>query len=304
MKILVLLSEFSKEVSRGTIEAISKANEMGSTIHGIQSRSEELQVLGLDKVIIPSSPLYNKCYADFILEQVRRENYDLIFGESNVKNKEVAAYLSMMLSMSYYNDVYDIRNENGFQITRDFFTGKLIGKIKVNGKAIILFKPNSFPIKILEKKVEFERVNSDCKSNVQLIESKNIVGDRPPVETASIVVSGGRGLESKENYSYIEKLADLLKAGTGASRAIVDLGWVPQSYQVGQTGKIISPNLYIAIGISGAVQHLAGIRNAKKIIAINKDPNAPIFKYADYGIVGDFKDIVPAILNKLQEVKK
>jgi len=304
MKSLIFAYTINGKLTRSDMEIISHSKVISDDIHLITNMPLDVPIKGVKKILTPKGGINQDCFAKFIEMAFMKDDYSYIIGKSDIVGKEIASSLSAILDMEYVSDIQSLENNGKLIVKRDFFTGKLSGKIEIKSRSILLLKINTYPIKEMDSEPIIESLDFSCSSTKKLL-SRNITsGNKPPLESAQIVVSGGRGLESKDNYAYVEKLADLLGAATGASRAIVDLGWVPQTYQVGQTGKIIAPNLYIAIGISGAVQHLAGIRNAKKIIAINKDPNAPIFKYADYGIVADFKDFLPVLIKKLEELKK
>ena len=189
--------------------------------------------------------------------------------------------------------------------TRPVYAGKALIDVKVNGdKKIFTIRPNTFTLgegSDATAEVTVKEV-SDVNLSVKVTELKQSSG-KLDVAEASIIVSGGRGMGGPENYAMLEELADLLGGAVGASRAAVDAGWRPHSDQVGQTGKTVSPNLYIAVGISGAIQHLAGMRTSKYIVAINKDPEAPIFQIADYGITGDLFEVVPALIEEVKKVK-
>jgi electron transfer flavoprotein alpha subunit len=189
--------------------------------------------------------------------------------------------------------------------TRPVFAGKALLDIKITSPVkVFVLRPNVFSAGTpLENKAEISRIaveSSDLK--VKVTELKKSEG-KLDVAEADIIVSGGRGMKGPEHFHLVEELAQLLGGASGASRAVVDAGWRPHGEQVGQTGKTVSPNLYIALGISGAIQHLAGMRSSKYIVAINKDKDAPIFQIADYGIVGDVFEVVPALINEIKKIK-
>ncbi len=304
MKLLIFAYTTDGNIPRSDLEIISHSKDISQEVHLVTNMPLNATIKGVNKIITPSGRLDQDCFSKFIEMIFKKDDYAHIVGKSDIVGKEIASSLSANLNMEYVNEIQEFENKDKLIVIRDFFTGKLSGRIEINSKSILLLKFNTHPINESDTVPVVESLEFNCSSNKKLLSRIITTGNKPPLESSQIVVSGGRGLESKENYAYVEKLAELLGAATGASRAIVDLGWVPQTYQVGQTGKIIAPNLYIAIGISGAVQHLAGIRNAKKIIAINKDPNAPIFKYADYGVVADFKEFLPILIKKLEAMKK
>ena len=184
------------------------------------------------------------------------------------------------------------------------YAGTALVKVRIDSDLkILVIRPNVFPEKTEgDTDPEIVELQIGEKKN-PVSEVQHIKGERPELTEASIIVSGGRGVGGPENFHVTEELADVLGAAVGASRAVVDAGWRPHSEQVGQTGKTVSPNLYIACGISGAIQHLAGMSSSKVIVAINKDPEAPIFKVATYGIVGDLFEVVPKMVEAIKELK-
>lgn len=223
---------------------------------------------------------------------------DLILVGSTAMGKELAPRLAAKLDCACVSDSIGLKYDGGFEIRRPIFAGKCYADVTPKtATAVVGIRPNAFPlvenggeaaaeafdpgIDGIEPKAVVKEVQASGEKKIELTE-------------AEVIVSGGRGLKEAANYKLIEDLAAAMGAAAGASRAIVDAGWVPHANQVGQTGKTVSPNLYVAAGISGAIQHLAGMSSSKCIVAINKDPNAPIFKAADYGIVADLFDVVPA----------
>jgi electron transfer flavoprotein alpha subunit len=220
--------------------------------------------------------------------------------------KDLAPRIAAKLDCGIVTDVTEWKVENGEIIaTRPVYAGKALTDVKVKSeKKIFTLRPNVFKAeKISEQEAEIEVKNpGDLNLKTRVVDIKKS-DTKLDVAEADIIVSGGRGMKAPENFKLIEELADLLGAATGASRAVVDAGWRPHSEQVGQTGKTVSPTLYIALGISGAIQHLAGMRSSKYIVAVNKDKDAPIFQIADYGIVGDVFEIVPAMIEELKKIK-
>jgi len=269
----------------------------------------ELEHFHLEKVNIfnyKDEQEYNsKFKKEIILEIIKENTPGIILFPGNDFGKSIAPRLSAKLNIPLLTDCVEIEyNNQEISATRPIFTGKILQKNKIlNSGCIITIKPNSFSIEKEETStIELNIVNEiQCENNrIKLIEIKKPETEKIDVSDADIIVSGGRGLQSADKFNIIENLAEVLGAATGASRAVVDAGWRPYSEQVGQTGKIVAPKLYIACGISGAVQHQVGIINSKIIVAINKDPNAPIFKFADYGIVGDVFEIVPALTDEFK----
>ena len=224
---------------------------------------------------------------------------DLLLVGSTAMGKDLAPRLAARIDAACVSDCVGIEWSDGFTIRRPIFAGKCYADVKVNtALAVVGVRPNAFTLgesgggsAVTES---FDAGLEGFVPKAKVAEMQQAGGKKIELTEAEVIVSGGRGLKEAANYKLIEDLAETLGAAAGASRAIVDAGWVPHANQVGQTGKTVSPKLYVAIGISGAIQHLAGMSSSKCIVAINKDPNAPIFKAADYGIVADLFDVVPA----------
>jgi electron transfer flavoprotein alpha subunit len=221
--------------------------------------------------------------------------------------KDLGPKVAAKLGCACISDAVGLKYEGGWEVRRPIFAGKCFADVAPKtDQAVVGIRPNAF---ILEEKAGAGASETfdpgldgvDAKATVQSVEAGT--GGKIELTEAETIVSGGRGIKGPENYELIEKLADALGAAAGASRAIVDAGWVDYSHQVGQTGKTVGPNLYIACGISGAIQHLAGMSSSKCIVAINKDANAPIFKVADYGVVADLFDIVPALTDEVGKLR-
>ncbi len=232
---------------------------------------------------------------------------DILLIGSTAMGKDLGPKVAAKLECACISDAVGLKFDGGWEVRRPIFAGKCFADVTPKtAMAVVGIRPNAF---ILEEKAApaaggtFDAGTSgiDPKAVVKSIEASG--GGKIELTEAEIIVSGGRGIKGPENYELIEKLAESLGAAAGASRAIVDAGWVDYSNQVGQTGKTVGPNLYIACGISGAIQHLAGMSSSKCIVAINKDANAPIFKVADYGIVADLFDIVPALTDEIGKIR-
>ncbi|MEO0255392.1 MAG: electron transfer flavoprotein subunit alpha/FixB family protein [candidate division WOR-3 bacterium] len=228
----------------------------------------------------------------------------LIFPASNT-GRIIAAGISALLDLPLIQDIVEVKKENGNLIfKRPVLAGKAFVWEKVIGeKFVISVRPNVAQISENPKTGRFEKVITNAEEKIKIVEIKEKQEEEIDVAEAEIIVSGGRGVGGPEGFKPLKELAKVLGAAVGASRAAVDAGWIDHSHQVGQTGKTVSPNLYIACGISGALQHLAGMRTSKVIVAINKDPNAPIFQIADYGIIGDLFEIVPALTEEIKKIK-
>ena len=233
---------------------------------------------------------------------------DLLLIGATALGKDVAPKLAARLDCACISDSVGLKFEGGWEIRRPIFAGKCYIDVTPNSDlAIVCIRPNAF---MLSEGSGGPAAEESFDPGLGGIDPKAVIkeilagaGEKVTLTEAEIVVSGGRGIKGPENFHLIEELADVLGAAAGASRAIVDAGWVDYSHQVGQTGKTVSPNLYIACGISGAIQHLAGMSSSKCIVAVNKDANAPIFKVADYGIVGDLLQIVPKLKDEIAALR-
>lgn len=308
---------FFRKVS---FEAISKGRQMADLLggklvtlvlgEGIEDPAKNMAKYGADKILVAEHPVLKdyltETYTFVAAEIVRKESPAFVLLGATTQGKDLAASLSARLYAPLATDCVDIRFENEkFTATRPVYGGKVLADILFEcSPGIITIRPNAFAAKtgtgtgLVEKyPVKFENLRTSCLKR-QMDE-----GGKIELTEADVVVSGGRGMGGKD-FSVIENLASLLNGAVGASRSAVDEGWRPVSDQVGQTGKIVSPNLYIACGISGAIQHFAGMQTSKVIVAINKDPEAPIFSRADYGIAGNLFEILPLVTEEVKKLKK
>jgi electron transfer flavoprotein alpha subunit len=227
-----------------------------------------------------------------------------VLVSSNAENKEVAARLALKLGSGLLYDAVGVDGDGS--VTQQIFGAAITVTSKVaKGTPVITVRPNSVapePASAAAEQVPVSVTLSDAAKGAKILETvAEEKGSRPQLSDASVVVSGGRGIGNADNFTIIEKLADSLGAAVGASRAVVDAGWVPHTMQVGQTGVTVSPQLYIAVGISGAIQHRAGMQTSKTIVAINKDPEAPIFELADFGVVGDLFQVAPQLTDEINK---
>jgi electron transfer flavoprotein alpha subunit len=249
-------------------------------------------------------------HAGVVADQAQAGDYFAVLFAATAIGRDLAPRVAARLDVPLATEATALEVEDGdLVITRPLYSGKVFAELTLDAtpKMVSLrsntFRPEEAPREATVETLDVSVDPSSWKTRVREITEAD--GDRPDVAEASTVVAGGRGLKEPENWGMLEELADALgdRVGLGASRAVVDAGWRPHAEQVGQTGKIVSPQLYFAIGISGAIQHLAGMRTAGTIVAINKDPDAPIFKVADYGIVGDAFDVVPALTEAIRGAK-
>jgi len=315
-KVLVFIEQDGSGLKRSSYEALTAANMVSpsdSIIATAINANEDVLKLagnyGISKVINIKHELldqYSSTGAAKALKEIAdKEGVSTVLISANAKGKEVAPRLAIIIDGGYLSDVMDLDAEGtDITATKPVYAGKAIAKAKIKKeRKVFSLRPNVFTAKKLnesEAEVEtFSPALSDADVKVKVVsETKN--QGRLDVAEADKIVSGGRGLKEADNFNLIEDLAAAVGGAVGASRAVVDAGWRPHGEQVGQTGKTVSPNLYIACGISGAVQHLAGMSSSKVIVAVNKDKEAPIFKVADYGIVGDVFEVLPKLTQKIK----
>ena len=274
---------------------------------GVDAAGAKLGEAGADRVLVAEHPTfgnYAPCgYAATAAAVAKAGGYGAVLVAATAGGKDLAPRLAARLDAPLGADVTAVAIEGGkVAVSRPVYAGKAIQRLRFDAPlAVLSLRPNALVPGQASKAGAVSKVEPVAAARVVVREVKAAGQGKLDVAEASVVVSGGRGLKGPEHFEMIEKLAQVLGAAVGASRAVVDAGWRPHAEQVGQTGKTVSPQLYVAVGISGAIQHLAGMRTAKVIVAINKDKDAPIFKVADYGVVGDLFEIVPRLT---QEIKK
>lgn len=310
MKALVIAEKLNNTISQATLSSITAAKKLAKVdllVSGY-NLSELLhninKVDNITKILVCDNKIYINDLAEDLTSLILSvaNDYDYIIFPSNTFGKNIAPRVSALLDVAQISDVIEIINSNTF--VHPIYTGNINETIKSKDKKKVLtIRATSFhPISIKSNnKVMFENIDPSKQfKKVRYIERKINKLERPELTQAKIVISGGRALGGKEKFNeLLNPLADKLNAAIGASRSAVDLGYASNDIQVGQTGKIISPQLYIAIGISGAIQHIAGIYNSKIVISINKDENAPIFNFSDYGLVADLFSVIPDLISKL-----
>ena len=315
-EVLVLVDSVDGTVKKATFELLTAAKSLGepsAVVVGAPGEAakvkDQLGEYGAAKVYVAESDdiagysVAPKAAA--LAAAAQQASPAAILLSSSAENKEIAARLAIKLDSGLIYDAVGIEDGTA---TQQIFGAAISVKSKVtNGTPIITVRPNSFApeqssgaAEEVSVDVSLSDADKAAKITDTVVEEK---GSRPQLADASVVVSGGRGIGKAENFDIIEKLADSLGAAVGASRAVVDAGWVDHQMQVGQTGVTVSPQLYIAVGISGAIQHRAGMQTSKTIVAINKDPEAPIFELADFGVVGDLFDVAPALTEEITKRK-
>ncbi|MFI0368608.1 electron transfer flavoprotein subunit alpha/FixB family protein [Actinomadura sp. 1N219] len=316
-EILVLVDHVDGEVKKVTLELLTLANRHGEAAAvwvgpGYEGAKDRLAEYGAGKVYVAADEELTSYVvapkAALLAQLVNEKSPAAVLVAATAEGKEIAGRLAVKTGSGVLTDVVDVTD--GFVAEHSIFGGGIIAHARVRtGTPIIAVRPNSVAPEAssaaaapAEEQVTVALSDADKAAKVveKVVQEK---GERPDLTEAAIVVSGGRGVGGAENFSIIEGLADSLGGAVGASRAATDAGWYPHSFQVGQTGKTVSPQLYIAVGISGAIQHRAGMQTSKTIVAINKDPEAPIFELVDYGIVGDLFQVAPQLTEEITKRK-
>jgi|TARA_B100000085_G_C18500711_1_gene495343 electron transfer flavoprotein alpha subunit len=302
MKVLAIAEHNNHELLPATLHTVNAAKQLGDCDllvvgHSCQEVVDNASKIdGLNQVLYCNDEIYKNSIAENLSVLIKSiaQNYSHILFSNTANGKNTAPRLAALLDVMIVPDIIEIIDENTFK--RPIYAGNAIATCKSEDACkVITVRTTAFEKASLNEN-KIETVSIKAEKNTELtkyINSELSQNERPELTAADIVVSGGRGLGSAENFQVLEKLADKLGAAMGASRAAVDAGYVPNDWQVGQTGKVVAPNLYIAAGISGAIQHLAGMKDSKVIVAINKDEEAPIFSVSDYGLADDLFKTVP-----------
>ncbi len=309
MSILIIAEHDNSGIAAATLNTVGAANQIGGDIHVLVAGNDcagaansAAQIEGVSKVLKADAAELGHSLAENIAPLIAElgGSYSHILAPSSTYGKNILPRAAALLDVQQISDISAVIDADTFE--RPVYAGNAIATVKSNDSVkLITVRGTNFDAVAAEGgSAAVEDIASKGDQGLSsFVDLAVIESDRPELTSASIVVSGGRGVGSKEDFAIIEKLADKLGAAVGASRAAVDAGYVPNDYQVGQTGKVVAPNLYIAVGISGAIQHLAGMKDSKVIVAINKDEDAPIFEVADYGLVADLFDAVPELESKL-----
>jgi electron transfer flavoprotein alpha subunit len=277
--------------------------------HEVAGLAADLGAHGADRVLLLDAPELARYSPDgwgtVIAELARAESPDVLLAGATARGRDLTPRIAAALGVEMASDVVDLAEVDGrIRAVRPIYAGKALAQVHLQGDPQVLtLRPNAYPPSQQPAAGQVERVSGPAFTPAAVVVATEVVDSaRPDVAEADIIVSGGRGMGGPEHFGLLEALADELGAAVGASRAVVDAGWRPHGDQVGQTGKTVSPTLYIACGISGAVQHVAGMKTAKTIVAINKDRDAPIFSVADYGIVGDVFAVLPALTEAVRRL--
>lgn len=309
MTALVLAEHDNVHLRASTLNTITAAAKMGGEVHVLVCghncapvAQQAAQVAGVTNVRVADAAHFADGLAENVAAQVvaLANDYSHLLAPATAYGKNIMPRVAARLDSAQVSDIIGVEAPDTF--TRPIYAGNAIATVQTADPIkVITVRPTSFDAAPAEGgNATIENVTPVTDAGLSRFVSREIAkSERPELQGARVVVSGGRGLGSAENFKLLEPLADKLGAALGASRAAVDAGFAPNDWQVGQTGKVVAPQLYVAIGISGAIQHLAGMKDSKVIVAINKDPDAPIFQVADYGLVGDLFEIVPQLIKEL-----
>jgi electron transfer flavoprotein alpha subunit len=318
MSVLIFVDQAEGHVKKGSLEALTYGAKIaqltGTTAEGILlgSVTEDLTALGkygVKKIHHANNEVLNhfdaQVYTNVIAQAAEATGAKVIVFSNNLDGKAIAPRLSVRLKAGLVSGAVALpETNNGFVVKKNVFSGKAFAHVSLNSEVkIISLNPNSYKIETGEGAAEVVPFTATVPASKVKVTAINKVSGEVPLTEAEIVVSAGRGLKGPENWGIVEELAHSLHAALACSRPVADAHWRPHNEHVGQTGIAIAPNLYIAIGISGAIQHLAGVNRSKVIVVINKDPEAPFFKAADYGIVGDAFEVVPKFTQAVKKLK-
>ena len=305
MTTLFFIEHANGKVSDQSLKAISATKDLGEEVHGmiagtaIDSVVEEAsKISGVSKIIHIENDEYNNILAEKLTSAIINisDNYNYFCAAATTTGKNVMPRVAAKLDVSQISEIIEVESNDTF--IRTIYAGNAIATVQSSdAKKVLTIRPTAYKVAdTSDTGCEVEKINPENIPNISEYISEELTkSDRPELTSAKIIISGGRGMQNGENFELLDKVAAKLGAAVGASRAAVDAGFVPNDYQVGQTGKVVAPELYIAVGISGAIQHLAGMKDSKVIVAINKDEEAPIFDIADYGLVADLFQVLPEL---------
>jgi len=308
MVALVIAEHDNASLKGSTLHTVTAAAQCGGDVHVLVAGANAgaaaeaaAKIAGVTKVLHADAAHFADGLAENIAEQVLAiaGSYSHILAPATAYGKNILPRVAAKLDVAQISEITKVDSPDTFE--RPIYAGNAIAYVQSSDKVkVITVRTTGFDAAATGGSAAVESVAAVADSGKSAFVSREVAkSDRPELTAAKIIVSGGRGMGSGDNFKILEPLADKLGAAMGASRAAVDAGFVPNDWQVGQTGKIVAPSLYIAVGISGAIQHLAGMKDSKTIVAINKDPEAPIFSVADYGIVGDLFEVVPQLVKEL-----
>ena len=313
MAVLLIAEHDNKSVKNATHKALTAAAQMGGDVHVLvagnnagAAAAHAAKLTGVKKVLHVESAALERPLAEPMAATIvaLAPAYDHIVAAATTNGKNFMPRVAALLDVMQISDISEVKSADTF--VRLIYAGNAVQTVQsTDAKKIITVRTASFAATGETGSASIEKADAAADPALSSYVSENLTqSDRPELTSAKIIVSGGRGMQSGENFVMLEKVAKKLNAAVGASRAAVDAGYVPNDYQVGQTGKVVAPNLYIAVGISGAIQHLAGMKDSKIIVAINKDDEAPIFQVADYGLIADLFTAVPELEAELAKLGK
>ena len=308
MAALVIAEHDNTSLKASTLNTVTAAVQCSNEVHILIAGNDctaaaaaAAQIAGVTKVLIAEGAQFADGLAENIAEQALAlaTNYTHVLAPATAYGKNILPRVAARLDVGQISEITKVDSPDTFE--RPIYAGNAIATVQsIDAIKVITVRATGFDAAATGGSAAIEKITAVADSGKSAFVSRELAkSDRPELTAAKIIVSGGRGMGSAENFKILEPLADKLGAAMGASRAAVDAGYVPNDWQVGQTGKIVAPQLYIAVGISGAIQHLAGMKDSKTIVAINKDAEAPIFSVADYGLVGDLFEAVPALVQEL-----
>ena len=309
MSTLIVAEHDNTEIKPATLNAVTAAGQLPGETHVLVAGADcaaaaeaAAKIAGVDKVLSADDPAYGHRLAENVAPLVAKlaDGYSHVIAAATTSGKNIMPRVAALLDVQQVSDIAAIESEDTF--VRPIYAGNALATVK-SGDAtkVLTIRATTFDAAAEEGgSAAVESVEGTGDAGLSSFKGQELTkSERPELTTAGIVISGGRGMQSGDNFAMLERVADKLGAAVGASRAAVDAGFVPNDYQVGQTGKVVAPDLYVAIGISGAIQHLAGMKDSKVIVAINKDEEAPIFQVADYGLVADLFQAVPELEKEL-----
>ena len=305
---LVLAEHDNASLKDATLHTVTAATKLSPDVHVLVAGSNcgpaadaASKITGVTKVLVADAPDYEHPLAEVIAPLLVKlaPSYDAILAPATTMGKNILPRVAALLDVAQISDIVDVISETSFK--RPIYAGNAIATVETSdSKRVITVRTTGFEKAGTDGSAPVEKIDGMVNPGLSSFVGQELSkSERPELTSARIIISGGRGMGSGENFALLEKVADKLGAAIGASRAAVDAGFVPNDYQVGQTGKIVAPELYIAVGISGAIQHLAGMKDSKVIVAINKDEEAPIFQVADYGLVADLFKALPELAEAL-----
>ena len=311
MASLVIAEHDNKALKDATAKTVSAATQLGSPVHVLVAGSgcggvaeAAAKLAGVEKVLVADAPLYAKMVAEPMAALILSlaDGYDAILAPATTNGKNYLPRVAAKLDVPQISEILKVVSADTFE--RPIYAGNAIQTVQAPaGKKVITVRTTAFKAAEATGSAAIENVAAAADPGLSKFVGEELSkSERPELTSAKIIISGGRGMQSGDNFHMLEKIADKLHAAVGASRAAVDAGFVPNDYQVGQTGKVVAPELYIAVGISGAIQHLAGMKDSKVIAAINKDEEAPIFQVADYGLVADLFKAIPEMDEELTKL--